>query len=642
MPFLDRRDGSIDVPSWKTPSMGNPSDASEIFVTEAKKQRYNESYRGHADLLQQEYESQSDLAKAVGAGDLPDADPQAWSLLARKLEGTPGASPWEITEDYILDDFKRLEEYSQRLEDLKKSGKSVSSGNDMWSSSKGYAKQLEYDSYRESEVGGLGTEIIKLAGGIAGYSTSLFTRNDPTIYFTAVGGKSLPSVAATVAREAGLNAVVEGVNQFTGVSLNKKLLGMEATTGQKIANIATAAIFAGGVRGAGELAGPAFRSLEMKVAPNRAFARQLRDHIENTTLNPVKLVDTIPNYSKLITDADNIARIKDIEERSLAYEAQQAQRMREAISAYGLSDEAFAHAAGVLHDSERIFNGESPLSETAVGRVFNKDGQTIFDFPDLPTAMEKDIVDTARGKNPEAFTKLDELHAKVNEIEVQMKAKQEEMSSLTVGDFLRSIDEDTGIRVKAIEDELDSAIPKKRRADLEAELDSIVSNFDSEHIAASADTIVSRIAGEIETLRRQRKPINTEINKAKKVVETAVRHERNGRKVMFDYGGAKERLQKLGTPVIEYKKSADVLSEVRANIRRAEEFPQEKAVDAAYDRAVPDKDGVIDFGGFKAKETDLVPMMDVDGNYKFATVKEVLEDIKNDEAALRAMKECSL
>ena len=94
----------------------------------------------------------------------------------------------------------------------------------IWSKTKERAQFYEQQSQtiqRRPRAGG------SRAGGIAGTIAGLFDpRTDSFNVVSMVAGGVGKTFAGRVATEAGINSLVEGVNQFTGVQRNRELLGL--------------------------------------------------------------------------------------------------------------------------------------------------------------------------------------------------------------------------------------------------------------------------------------------------------------------------------------------------------------------------------------------------------------------------------
>jgi hypothetical protein len=120
------------------------------------------------------------------------------------------------------------------------------------------------DADARSRSGFVGT-VGSILGGMAGS----LTYRDPTNIF----GKS---ALTRIATEMGTNAFAEAYDLFTGAAENQKILTGEASTaGEMAADIASAGLGAGIVRGAGEAAATGFRALARRFgahAPDVATA----------------------------------------------------------------------------------------------------------------------------------------------------------------------------------------------------------------------------------------------------------------------------------------------------------------------------------------------------------------------------------
>lgn len=641
MPFWEKPDQERWNPSWLQPSPGAPSDMSDVYELSARTTRYNESTFGHADLLQQEYEVADEMNKSLGAGDAPVVTSKlAYSMLARDLEGLP----FDETSfaDYEREQYRALKDYNDKLSKIKSSGTSAMDGNDLWRRAKKQAESLNLADIRESSAGGFATTVAQFAGSMAGYASSALTLNDPTIIFQGLGGFGKTAIGR-VATEAGVQGGVELANQFTGVALNKKLLGIEHTTADKFYNAAAVAAFGGITRGAVEYGGPTYRALEMKYAPNRVFKRDL----EARLMAAEESVKTVPvneftDYLRYGTDATKIA---DARASDLAIESVANQRFADAVRVYGVSDSAAAHARGLLRDGYSILDGERMKTDTAVARVFYGDDAPKIDIADLSAESEKLVIEAARRENPDVFARLDEANKAVAEIDREVAARKSELENLSLADYINEFDPDTAARIRLIESELEQVIPTSRRAALEQELNMITKGMDEEAIAAGAKAVTSRIVDKAETFRRRTKQKTSidKFNRAKKRAEDVINASRRGVSALAQAStpGSRPAGGAVSVPPA-YKSSKDIYGDIVKGIESAERASTPAMTTAAINRAVPDVNGEMDFGAFKAKEGDKVAVSDGAGGFVVKTVRDVLDGISEEESVLAAMKGCSL
>lgn len=132
-------------------------------------------------------------------------------------------------------------------------------------------------------------------GAVGGFTAGLVASVNPETNFLnfitlGIGGFG-PKVWARITGEVGASAAIETVNQFTGVADRQDLLGTPTTNEEKLAQIAMAGVGAGLIRGGVEGAGPLARGVESKVAPERAFAREMNRAVDTTSLRRSALDD---------------------------------------------------------------------------------------------------------------------------------------------------------------------------------------------------------------------------------------------------------------------------------------------------------------------------------------------------------------
>lgn len=126
----------------------------------------------------------------------------------------------------------------------------------LWEDVKGRANASEdrWDNSTTSWGGMLG-------GFLGGAVASVDPRSDPLNALSLGIAPGAQTVARRVAVAAGGNAAVEAVNQFTGVQENRRLLGLENSTGQAVKHILFAGAVGGGFQGGGELISAGVRRL---------------------------------------------------------------------------------------------------------------------------------------------------------------------------------------------------------------------------------------------------------------------------------------------------------------------------------------------------------------------------------------------
>ena len=356
----------------------------------------------------------------------------------------------------------------------------------------------------------LGT-VGQFVGGVAGS----FTGNDPlniASLFLNPGGKGLTAVA----REGALGLGVESVNQLTGVRLNKNLLGVENTAGQIAANILFAGAGAAAFRGVAEGAGPGYRALEKRIAPDRARARELRDIILDAADNAAptsrssrgsqrKLRQDVYTRQYIQDDVDFLARNNPIP------------RTPE-------GDAAFIRMVSQAYSPDA-----ATRTDTAVAQLIpDAEGNTFTLVPGFDQALAKSIEADARKAAPQLYEEMDSAGKRVAELDEEIEELSKSLHS--VGDVVEQIDEVTGQRIKDIEKELDGKVTVKRRNQLESELDLLVAAFPEEQLSRQLNIMDGTRRRKIKRARASRKAAKRRYNDARSQAQQTVQGLADARK----------------------------------------------------------------------------------------------------------------
>ena len=216
-------------------SIGRPTGFKENFDVALDQQILNESMRGFEAKLG-EYEQEN-------------------AKLASKLSGENISLPRKVvrsiregnaTNESIESQKKR---YRAKLTELKAIYPEIKSYEEIVASIQKEAQELELKSADiQNRSTGSGA-----AGAFAGAMVGSFNpETDPVNVATLGVGGVGKSIALKIATEAGANAAVESINQFTGVATNRQQLGLENSSSRALTNILAAGVGAGALRGLGE------------------------------------------------------------------------------------------------------------------------------------------------------------------------------------------------------------------------------------------------------------------------------------------------------------------------------------------------------------------------------------------------------
>lgn len=161
---------------------------------------------------------------------------------------------------------QRYANQRERLIELKKQYPQIKTYDEVWQQTKAYAQQTQ----REYEDTQARADVWGKVGGLTGSMLGSMTYRDPLNVVTLGVGGVGKTIVVKAATEGAAQGAVEAVNQFTGVSRNRRLMGLDNSLGQQLTAVGGAV--AGGVilRGGGELGAkgldklaelPAYKSL---------------------------------------------------------------------------------------------------------------------------------------------------------------------------------------------------------------------------------------------------------------------------------------------------------------------------------------------------------------------------------------------
>lgn len=183
------------------------------------------------------------------------------------------------------------DEIDVRLSELKKQYPQIKTRRELFDGVRRSAREV-YDTQEDVASRATFTGVI---GGFAGDVAGSFSRRDPLNLATLGIGGVGKTAAVRILSEAGANSAIDALNEFIGVSENKRLLGIPNSTEQMLINVAAAGVGAGILRGVGELAAPiakevARKAVELsKLRPSEILSRW-RESVPLTSPS-VKAVD---------------------------------------------------------------------------------------------------------------------------------------------------------------------------------------------------------------------------------------------------------------------------------------------------------------------------------------------------------------
>lgn len=547
-----------------------------------------------------------DLENSIGAG------PGGWQFMRDVLSlelGDTGGIPREIVEGYPW--VRQFRENEQRLLELQATNPDVRTFQQLLEDVQQLRQEImEETASVQSRGGGFGA-VAGFAGGVAGS----FSLRDPSLLasmFIPVGGAT---IARRVLLEGALGAGTELGVQYSTVQPRAGMLGEEVPNpwvSALYAGVGSAA-FRGVVEGAvpaarriGEVAQPAFRGLEEQLFPARALARAIDE------------AELRPSNRELI---DIGLRSDSAELRAAAHSLDLQIRAREEMP---YADNPVGREAASL-DMQVLF-GEATLlprgTSTAVGRFMSSPQGTL--FADAAQTPQQFI---GRLEHPALYERFAAAELRLSEAQARVTELETQLGQRSMSDAISLIDAPSGGRVAEIEAELRQAnLPSTRRAELERELDMIVESLGPSAIArAEADfRIAPKYA--LRDARRALRAARQAFNRvAKEVGEVEARaSETFGEPVMTPTQVA-EAIDGL-----VLREDGDLLAEAKAMVDNLRPPRVEGEAPAP-------RDPIPTIAGIDIPE-DFV--LEIDG--KPMSVRQVLDDLAEDDAMVEAMRTCSL
>lgn len=239
--FLDDKPNYQALPA----SFGRPTSGAENFAQAMEQESFIDSSRGFEARLG-EYEQKN-------------------ARLASQLSGEQISLPKKVvrsirdgnaTNESIEAQQKR---YKERLIELKKIHPQIQTYDEIVAQIQKEAQEFELETQSMQERATFGGQIGAFAGAVVG---SLDPETNPINVATLGIGGAGKSIALRVLSEAGTNAAIETINQFTGVAQNRRSLGLDNSTERMLTNILAAGVGAGALRGTFEGASIGFNKLK--------------------------------------------------------------------------------------------------------------------------------------------------------------------------------------------------------------------------------------------------------------------------------------------------------------------------------------------------------------------------------------------
>jgi hypothetical protein len=654
MPFLDMQNDMLpsDIPGSAGPATGLGENFDAAFLD----QSYNNSQMGLEAALEESYVQNQKIFENI-TGEKGTAFPlPVYLYAARRASGENPAGFFQQSltgesEDFhdpkqkkMLADFDALE---LKIGELKKQYPGVKNFSEILNEVQARAKDIEHNSASVAERG----TMLGVTGSFAGRVAGSFTWRDPINIGTLGLGGIGKSMASRVLTEGAANAAVEAIDQFTGVQENRQLMGLEQVSPwQSIMYAgAGAALIRGGIEGAPS----AYRALEAKISPERAMVRTFTDQINKSLAQPI---DNL--FARSGLSDDELARFlrerPDVDSRAAGYGLESEMEVR-AANPYGDGVEADILHRERLRDAMAALDDrtgkDALLSSSAMIRALDTPEGTRFVIPENATITEPEAVVIAKSEDPELFRKLDEAQAKLSDATAQLTTAENNLRGRRVSDAVGLIDEPTGQRVRAIETELDETIPRARRQELERELDTLLANINPDEIDQAEKLFRGTTAKfdkrSFEASRRAaRKDVNRLTKQAQDKVSKVAERQRLLRETSPLRQQSRVALRDLFGPTAD---------EVSATVKAVDDFDAKRvdyaaaAVQRARKPVVAEgakagEPGQVDIGlDEMVPENFAIPVETLaNGDVRYVTVREILDDLADDDNLAKAMKECAI
>lgn len=221
---------------------------------------YEDQYRSWSayglqfDFAQIEGEQLNAIYEATGERMAPLFTMPTFKTMARKFQG-------EELSAHENEQMAALQERFDRVAQIKRNNPSVLTYEEMWGQVQSRAKAAEERAQRADSLSGFGGG----AGAFLGRMAGSFTTRDPLNLLTLGIGGVGRGIIMRLGTEFGANALVEAVNQVTGVQENRQLLELEHGADQAALQIAFAGLGAATLRGVGEGLGAGARAVGRRV-----------------------------------------------------------------------------------------------------------------------------------------------------------------------------------------------------------------------------------------------------------------------------------------------------------------------------------------------------------------------------------------
>lgn len=471
------------------------------------------------------------------------------------------------------------------------------------------------------------TGVMGTLGSIIGAMGGSFSERDPLNVLSLGFGGGGRTIAMKVATEMGIAGTITAATEVSQVQPNREFAGLPERS--MLQDVLVAMGGAGLIRGGLEGIGAGVRS-----------TRQFQEWAALRELEELQLND------------------RDVQMEALFATMPQSPRARAGLSAlddiqfvernnpYGVGDTANARFLAELQDVQRVLGG-APM--TAIARA----------LPPVPfEAIEKEVdFEIVKEMSPQVWARLEEAQARVVELDTQIADTVSRVETMSLPDAVRLVDEEAGAQLDALAVRVnDEALPEPERAAADLEANAIIQRVGPERVAKRLEEEANRSRINVRRLRASRRSANRQYREAYKATEKEAEQIRRfqaatksaaqretvdllgnvmGGRTFIGSALTHEMVERQMTRVAELAETQD--ERAVALFREREDFGE--AVEGetkplAYETA----DGRIDIG--LAEPVDpTFRILTEDGEF---SVREIMDDLKEDERLDEAMRSCLL
>jgi len=443
-----------------------------------------------------------------------------------------------------------------------------------------------------SETGGVSGAIGQFIGATAG---TLTTRDPLTLGTLGLGGIGR-TVLARVAGAAAVSGGLTAVTELGSVQPNRELAGLAERS--PFFDIAVAAAAGGAFEGVG--------TLVQRLIRNRAGRAE--------TTGPDISAFPADSPDPRIRGARHIFEMEDVVISK---------------SPYGPGRKGLKRFTAELEEVQDIFAGKT---DTAIARILPP-----VPYEQLKKAADFDIISEVE---PVIFARMEEAQVRLTEAQTQLDNL--ENNPPTIEDAIDSIDPDTGAVVRSLLDDLEApGLTTQRRGEIEQRLNVITETLDQAAIDKRLNDISITPKKELQFQRKSLRAANKNYKKAYAEVE-AVRTRLVREQEQIEIVQRARASEDLATIIATGRspvQMASVSGEASVAIaKRLEAFDIELEANTLVARFDEASD-TVDLG---LEEPVSMSMLIIDTDGRQVSVREMMEDLRDDANLDEAMRSCLL